>query len=71
MNRKRELVVDLSKLTKDFQAIAQKRHELLELLTEVSDNLVVQLIGNDLKAQSVEQMNMSNHKSKNLCWMSC
>ena len=71
MNRKRELVVDLSKLTKDFQAMAQKRHELLELLTEVSDNLVVQLIGNDLKAQSVEQMNMSNHKSKNLCWMSC
>lgn len=71
MNRKRELVVDLSKLTKDFQAMAQKRHELLELLTEVSDNLVVQLIGNDLKAQSVEQMNMSNHKSKNLCWTSC
>ena len=71
MNRKRELVVDLSKPTKDFQAMAQKRHELLELLTEISDNLVVQLIGNDLKAQSVEQMNMSNHKSKNLCWMSC
>ena len=71
MNRKRELVVDLSKLTKDFQAMAQKRHELLELLNGGSDNLVVQLIGNDLKAQSVEQMNMSNHKSKNLCWMSC
>ncbi|HBJ90701.1 MAG: hypothetical protein CMQ07_05770 [Gammaproteobacteria bacterium] len=56
MNRMRELVVDFSKLAKDFQAMAQKWHELLELLTEVSDNLVVQLTGNDLKAQSVEQM---------------
>lgn len=56
MNRMRELVVSLSKLTKDFQAMAQQWRELLELFTEVSDNLVVQLIGNDLKAQFVEQM---------------
>jgi GntR family transcriptional repressor for pyruvate dehydrogenase complex len=56
MNRMRELVVRVSKLTKDFQAMAQQWHELLELLSEVSDNLVVQLIGNDLKAQFVEQM---------------
>ena len=56
MNRIRELVVNLSKLTKDFQAMSAQWHELLEFLTEVSGNLVVQLIGNDLKAQFVEQM---------------
>jgi len=52
----RELIVCLSTPTKEFQAMARMWHELLELLTEVSDNLVVQLIGNDLKAQFVEQM---------------
>ena len=55
MNRMRELIVYLSTPTKEFQAIARMWHELLELLTEVSDNLVVQLIGN-MKAQFVEQM---------------
>ena len=56
MNRMREMVVNLSKLTKDFQAMSAQWHEFLEYLTEVSENLVVQLIGNDLKAQFVEQM---------------
>jgi hypothetical protein len=56
MNRMRELVVYLSSLTKNFQALAHKWRELLELLTESSDNLVVQFVGNALKAQSVEQM---------------
>ena len=56
MNRMRELVVHLSKLTSDFQTLAQQWHKLLELITEISGNLVVQLIGNDLKGHFVEQM---------------
>lgn len=56
LNRMHELVVSMSTLTNNFQAMAKQWHKLLELLTEISDNLVVQLIGNDLKAQFVEQM---------------
>lgn len=56
LNRMHELVVRMSTLTNNFQAMAKQWHKFLELLTEISDNLVVQLIGNDLKAQFVEQM---------------
>lgn len=56
LNRMRELVVRMNTLTSNFQAMTQQWHTLLELLTEIADNLVVQLIGNDLKAQFVEQM---------------
>jgi GntR family transcriptional repressor for pyruvate dehydrogenase complex len=40
----------------DFEAMQTQWREFLEYLATVADNLVVRLIGNDLKAQFVEQM---------------
>ncbi len=55
LNRLREHVVSLQGLVDDFEAQQQEWRAFFSFLSEVADNLVVQLIGNDLKAQFVEQ----------------
>ena len=50
------MVERLGKLAGDFGAVQAQWRELLEYLATVADNLAVRLIGNDLKAQFVEQM---------------
>jgi len=56
MNRLRQMVVSLNKQAEYSQAMAPKWREFLEILAEIADNLVVHLIGNDLRAQFVDQM---------------
>lgn len=46
----------LKKHSGDFSAVQAEWVALLEAMTRLSDNLVVRLIGNDLKAQFVSQM---------------
>lgn len=55
LNRLQEHVVSIQNLSDDFAAQQQQWREFFSYLSEVADNLVVQLIGNDLKAQFVEQ----------------
>ncbi len=50
------LLVNLSRHSTDFATMQPCWRELLDYLARIDDNLVVQLIGNDLKAQFVEQM---------------
>lgn len=56
MNQLRDMVVSLNKQSKDFETMQPPWREFLEALAEIADNLVVHLIGNDLRAQFVEQM---------------
>jgi len=56
MNRLRQIVVSLNKQAKDFETMQPPWREFLKALAEIADNLVVHLIGNDLRAQFVEQM---------------
>lgn len=56
LNRIETMVVELGEHVQDFEAMQPQWRELLEFLSEIADNLVVRLIGNDLKAQFVEQM---------------
>jgi GntR family transcriptional repressor for pyruvate dehydrogenase complex len=51
-----ELVVNLVANSSNFETMQPQWRELLETLSNIADNLVVRLIGNDLKAQFVEQM---------------
>lgn len=51
-----ELVVEMSEYVNDFEAMQPLWRRLHELMASVADNLVVRLIGNDLKAQFVEGM---------------
>jgi GntR family transcriptional regulator, transcriptional repressor for pyruvate dehydrogenase complex len=51
-----EMVVELAQQLSDFEAMQPKWREFLQTMETVADNLVVRLIGNDLKAQFVEQM---------------
>ncbi|MEX2132211.1 MAG: GntR family transcriptional regulator [Pseudohongiellaceae bacterium] len=50
------LLVKLSQHTNDFESMEPIWREMLEYLTAISDNLVVRLIGNDLKTQFLGQM---------------
>ncbi len=56
LNRIDELLVNLSDHTGRFVDFEPHLRELYEYLSAIADNLVVRLIGNDLKAQFVEQM---------------
>lgn len=56
LNQIAELLVVMSRNKDSFEAMQPAWRELLEYLAEIADNLVVRLIGNDLKAQFVEQM---------------
>ena len=56
MQRLSEIVEDMSGHSKDFESMQPHWQELHEYLATIADNLVVQLISNDLKAQFVEQM---------------
>ena len=55
LNRLQQHVVSLQNLSDDFVAQQQEWREFFTYLSEVANNLVVQLIGNDLKAQFMEQ----------------
>jgi DNA-binding FadR family transcriptional regulator len=52
----KERLVHLSQQPADFEAMEPDWRELLEYLASVDDNLVVRLIGNDLKAQFMQRM---------------
>ena len=56
LNRIAELLVVMTQNKDNFEAMQPAWRELLDYLAEIADNLVVRLIGNDLKAQFVEQM---------------
>jgi len=55
LNRLRQHVVTLQDLVDDFAGQQQVWRDFFACLSDVADNLVVQLIGNDLKAQFMEQ----------------
>lgn len=55
MNRLQGYVVELGELIDDFAAMQEKWRAFFLFARDISDNLVVQLIGNDLKAQFVDQ----------------
>ena len=52
----KKLVVDLKDQANDYEGMQRPWLELLEAMSAISDNLVVRLISNDLKAQFVGQM---------------
>ena len=52
----KKLVVGLAEQANDFKAMQPHWRELLEAMSAIADNLVVRLIGNDLKAQFVGQL---------------
>lgn len=52
----RSLLAAIRKNGSDFETIQQRWIDLLEYLGDIADNLVVQLILNDLKAQFMERM---------------
>ncbi len=56
LNRLRDIVVSIDSLAGDSARQQEKWRELIHSLSEVADNLVVQLIRNDLRAQFVDQM---------------
>lgn len=56
LNRMQKIVVSLNHLADDLSSQQEKWREFFLCITEVADNLVVQLIGNDLKAQFVDQV---------------
>lgn len=56
LNRLQEYVVELGRQNSDLPTIHQKWREFFTYVAELADNLVVQLIRNDLKAQFVEQI---------------
>ena len=56
MNRLRQMVVSLGKQSKDYETMQPQWREFLSALAEIADNLVIHLIGNDLRAQFVDQM---------------
>ena len=58
----REMVVSLDEYVGNFEAMQPKMRHLFELISEISGNLVVRLISNDLKAQFVEAMMQSGIK---------
>jgi DNA-binding FadR family transcriptional regulator len=56
MNHLHQMVVSLSKQAKNYEAMQPRWHKFLRALAEIADNLVIHLIGNDLRAQFVDQM---------------
>ncbi len=56
MNRLQAYVVELEGFVDDFAAMQEKWREFFLFVRDISDNLVVRLIGNDLKAQFVDQV---------------
>lgn len=56
MNHLQGLLVSLSAQTGDFATMEPHWRAMLDYLASISDNLVVRLIGNDLKAQFLGQM---------------
>lgn len=56
LNRLQELVVSLNSQGADYSGQQEKWRELFHCLSETADNLVVQLIRNDLRAQFVDQL---------------
>lgn len=56
LNRLQEYVVELGRQSADIPTIHEKWREFFTYVAELADNLVVQLIRNDLKAQFVNQI---------------
>lgn len=56
MNRLEQLLVELGEVAEDPEAMQPKIQELLDYMSSIANNLVVRLIGNDVKAQVVERM---------------
>ncbi len=56
VNRLRQLLVSLGSNSEATNALNPAWRELLEALSDIADNLVVRLIGNDLRQQFVEQV---------------
>jgi GntR family transcriptional repressor for pyruvate dehydrogenase complex len=52
----RDKLAELSQNSEDFEAMQLHWRELLDTMASIANNLVVRLIGNDLKAQFVEHM---------------
>lgn len=57
-------VVELMNQADDFEAMQPKWREFLDFAADIANNLVVRMIGNDLKAQFVEQMVSSGLKPR-------
>ena len=64
LGRMQAMVVSLAKHSKEIEVVQPLWVEFIEYMVEVADNLVVRLIGNDLKAQFVEQMVQFRFKPK-------
>jgi DNA-binding FadR family transcriptional regulator len=52
----KSMIMALAELENDFEAMQPQWRELLVMLSTIADNLVIRLIGNDLKTQFVDQM---------------
>ncbi|MBT3530268.1 MAG: FadR family transcriptional regulator [Gammaproteobacteria bacterium] len=57
-----KMVVEMSRYANDFETMQPRMSLFHELISNITDNLVVRLIGNDLKAQFVEGMMQSGIK---------
>ena len=56
MNRLRQMVVSLEDQERDYEAMQQQWREFLKTLADIANNLVIHLIGNDLRAHFVDRM---------------
>ena len=56
MNRLRQMVVSLEDQERDYEAMQQQWREFLKALADIANNLVIHLIGNDLRAHFVDRM---------------
>ncbi|MEX0618538.1 MAG: GntR family transcriptional regulator [Pseudohongiellaceae bacterium] len=56
LTQARELVAELDRQANSFDGMHRAWRELLEFFKSIDKNLVLQLIGNDLKAQFVDQI---------------
>ncbi|MDP6414890.1 MAG: GntR family transcriptional regulator [Gammaproteobacteria bacterium] len=64
LDRMQTMVVSLAKHSREIEAMQPLWVEFIEYMAEVADNLVVRLIGNDLKAQFAGQMVQLGFKPK-------
>lgn len=68
MNQLLQMVVNLANHTGDFEIVQKQWRDLFEALSEIANNLVIRLIGNDLRAQFLEHMTslgiQSDHRRK-------
>ena len=56
MNHLRQMVVSLEDQERDYEAMQQQWREFLKALADIANNLVIHLIGNDLRAHFVDRM---------------